>query len=231
MDKEVLRPVLSQSSLLAGLDDETLTAVLSSGSWRQVKPNISLFHQDDPPTQLYMVGSGLVKMSQVSPGGTQFTLHLSGPGDVIGCAAVFQQFPYPATAHVVDESVILSWGAGRFLDLMKQHPQLSQNALAIVSNRARDFVMRLGETASKKVEQRIASAVLRLSQQAGRKVEEGIEVPFNATRQDLAEMTGATYFTVSRTLSGWKKDGIIDSGRRHILIKAPHRLFKIAEDV
>ena len=48
-------------------------------------------------------------------------------------------------------------------------------------------------------------------------------------RQDLAEMTGTTLFTVSRTLSEWEKMGLIDAGRERIWIKNPLELLKIAE--
>lgn len=231
MDQETIRPVLGRSELFAGLDDAGLTAVLTSASWRQAAHDATLFSQADPPTHLYLVGAGLVKMSRLSPGGAQFTFRFMGPGDVVGCAAVFQQFPYPATASVVEDSIILVWSAAQFSELMTQHPQLVRNALGIVGHRAHEFALRLGETAAKSAEQRIASAILRLARQTGRDVEDGIEITFTATRRDLAEMTGATYFTVSRTLSAWKKQGIVESGRRRIIVRAPHRLFEIAEDL
>jgi CRP-like cAMP-binding protein len=37
-------------------------------------------------------------------------------------------------------------------------------------------------------------------------------------------MTGTTLHTVSRLLSAWQKDGIVQSTRKHIVVTAPHRL-------
>jgi len=51
------------------------------------------------------------------------------------------------------------------------------------------------------------------------------------TRQDLAEMTGTTLFTVSRILSQWETQGLILSGREKITIRFPHGLVSIAEDL
>jgi CRP-like cAMP-binding protein len=80
------------------------------------------------------------------------------------------------------------------------------------------------------VERRIASALLRIANQSGRRVEGGVEIPFPLSRQDLAEMTATTLHTVSRTLSAWDHDGIIDSRRTsHLVIRRPHRLVEIAE--
>jgi CRP-like cAMP-binding protein len=51
------------------------------------------------------------------------------------------------------------------------------------------------------------------------------------TRQDLAEMSGTTLYTVSRVLSEWEKNGLVESGRERVLIRNPHGLVKIAEEL
>jgi CRP-like cAMP-binding protein len=43
-------------------------------------------------------------------------------------------------------------------------------------------------------------------------------------------MTGATLFTVSRTLKRWEKLGIVRSKRAQVIIRFPHGLVRIAED-
>ncbi len=80
------------------------------------------------------------------------------------------------------------------------------------------------------VEQRIAHALLRLVKQSGRKVEHGIEIDFPISRQDIAQMTGTTLHTVSRTLSAWETKGLVESSRQKIIVREPHQLFVLAED-
>jgi CRP-like cAMP-binding protein len=84
---------------------------------------------------------------------------------------------------------------------------------------------------TERVERRIARALLRLAHDAGRRVEGGVEIDFPLSRQDLAQMTGTTLFTVSRTLSAWETDGLIATGRRRVTILKPHGLVRIAEDL
>ena len=79
-----------------------------------------------------------------------------------------------------------------------------------------------------RVERRVAHALLRLAKQAGRKVEQGVEIDFPISRQDIAEMT-TTLHTVSRTLSGWEQQGLVESGRQRIVLCDPHKLFQLAE--
>jgi CRP-like cAMP-binding protein len=152
-----------------------------------------------------------------------------GPGELVGCVAVFQQFPYPATATTLEDTVLLSWRAASFFELLKQHPAIYDSVVRIVGTRAREMVQRVVEVSAKRAERRIAIALLRLAAQAGVKVEDGAEVDFPITRNDLAEMAAATYFTVSRTLSGWQQRGIVKSGRRRIVIASVNKLTAIAE--
>jgi CRP-like cAMP-binding protein len=45
----------------------------------------------------------------------------------------------------------------------------------------------------------------------------------------LADYTGTTLYTVSRTLSGWEKSGWIKSGCERITVTDPHALVTFAE--
>ena len=82
---------------------------------------------------------------------------------------------------------------------------------------------------SAEVERRIAQALLRLAQQAGRRTARGIEIAFPLSRQDLAEMTGTTLHTVSRILSAWESQGLVEGGRQKLLILDLSGLSALAE--
>ena len=82
---------------------------------------------------------------------------------------------------------------------------------------------------NEQVEQRVAHALLRLAKQAGRKVDAGVEIDFPISRQDVAEMTGTTLHTVSRILSAWEQQGLVEGGRQRIVLRDAHRLHGLAE--
>jgi CRP-like cAMP-binding protein len=77
---------------------------------------------------------------------------------------------------------------------------------------------RLVEIDSLDVPRRIAHAFLRLADQAGRKEAAGVRIDFPLSQQDLAALTGTTLFTVSRTLTFWKRRGLLAGGRRTLLV-------------
>jgi CRP-like cAMP-binding protein len=68
-----------------------------------------------------------------------------------------------------------------------------------------------------------------LAKQAGKKVDAGVEIDCPISRQDVAEMTGTTLHTVSRILSAWEQQGLVEGGRQRIVLRDAHRLHGLAE--
>ena len=64
-----------------------------------------------------------------------------------------------------------------------------------------------------------------------KKIDEGVLIDLPLSRQDLAEMTGTTLFTVSRVLKNWENRGLIQSQRQKVMITSPHGMVVIAEDL
>ncbi|MGE5140292.1 MAG: Crp/Fnr family transcriptional regulator, partial [Rudaea sp.] len=87
------------------------------------------------------------------------------------------------------------------------------------------------ELSTERVERRVANALLRLAQQTGVKTPEGVLIDLALTRQDIADMTGTTLYTVSRILSHWEQRGLVETGRERIVIRSPHGLVAIAQDL
>ena len=115
--------------------------------------------------------------------------------------------------------------------LLRQHAQLAINLIDLLSERLHDMQARYEELATEQVEQRLARTLLRLVKRTGRRVEQGVLVDVRLSRQELADMTGTSMFTVSRILKRWEKAGVIKSQRHRILVHHPHGLVSIAEDL
>ena len=115
--------------------------------------------------------------------------------------------------------------------LVEKFPALAANTLQTVGARLQETHTRVIEMSTQQVEQRIAHALLRLVKQSGRKVDHGVEIDFPISRQDIAQMTGTTLHTVSRTLSAWETKGLVESSRQKIIVlREPHKLFMLAEE-
>ena len=154
-----------------------------------------------------------------------------GPGEMFGCVAVFGGQRYPGTATAVEDCRMIGFTKATMQHLMERHPRLAINTMGTIGGRLQDTQARLRELSTERVERRIAHALIRLAEQAGRPVASGIGFDFAISRQDVAEMSGTTLHTVSRTLSAWEEQGIVEGGRQKITIREPDALLAIAEDL
>ncbi len=222
---------LGSSPLFAGLAREALAAVLTAAHERTVEDGETAFREGEPADSFCVVAAGRLKLTQVGPEGHEVILRFVGPGEAAAALAAFDGTTYPATAAAVGATQVLVWSRAELQALLGRHPVLALNLLRLLSERLREVQERFRELATERVARRIARALVRLVRQAGRKVEEGVLIDMPLSRQTLAEMTGATLFTVSRTLSEWEAQGIIRSGRERVVIARPHALVAIAEDL
>jgi CRP/FNR family transcriptional regulator, nitrogen oxide reductase regulator len=215
---------LGGTKLFGGLGAEALDAVAALAASRAVRAGQAVFRQGTEATHLYLVVTGRVKIAQVNGDGLSLTIRFMGPGDVPGCVAIFKRIAFPANAIAVLDTRLLTWSSARVVDMMARYPRLATNALEVVGTQTQEMLQRLREFAMEPVERRIARALLRLAGQAGRRVGAGLEIDFPLSRQDIAEMTGTTLYTVSRTLREWERRGLVESARRRVVVRDPVRL-------
>lgn len=224
--------MLAGVPLFAGLDRTALEAAAVDARLIRAAAGRTFFREGEPARQFFVLRQGRVKFTQISAEGHEVILRLIGPGEPFGGVSAFAgNALYPVTARAVEISEAYAWDGARITALMQRFPAVAMNAARMIAERLHDLQRRHRELMTERVERRIARALLRLAQNAGRKVEGGVEIDFPLSRQDLAQMTGTTLFTVSRTLSGWETNGLISTGRRRVTIREPHRLVRIAEDL
>jgi len=85
----------------------------------------------------------------------------------------------------------------------------------------------LKNIALERVEARIASLLLKLADKIGKETEDGILIDMKLTKQDIAEMVGTTVETSIRTMSKFKKLGIVSEREGRIIIKNIQKLKSI----
>lgn len=222
---------VQQSPLFRELSAAQIGEMLRAGRPRKVARDAFLFQQGEPAAALYLLLTGRMRIQQVTPEGQQVLLRVITPGEMFGGITLLKEALFPASARAVEECTALGWDLDTMIQLMEQHPRLALNALGLLAARLETLQERYRELATERVERRVARTLLRLTRQTGRRVAEGVLIDFPLSREDLAEMTGATLYTVSRILSGWERQGLIESGRQRILIRRPHGLVSIAEDL
>lgn len=224
------RSLLADAPAFAGLTADALDDVLAQARSVQVRKGEAVFSQGESADRFYLLLHGRLRVTRLDGQGQQIVVRFVSPGEPFGIAMALQLGAYPATVAAAVDSVVLAWPNAAWAGLIARHPVLANNIMATIGGRLQESHTRVMEMSTQQVERRIAQAVLRLANQAGRSTEQGILIDFPISRQDIAEMTGTTLHTVSRTLSGWETQGVLEGGRQRILVRDPHRLVMLAED-
>ncbi len=222
---------LQRVGVFQGIAPADLARIAQAARRRQIPADTFLFHQGDPAEVIYVPVQGRLKLTQITPEGHEVILRYVGVGEMTGATAAFGDTAYPASAETVAETIVLGWDNATMVELIERYPRLGLNILQLLSVRLQELQDRLREMSTERVERRIARALLRLVSQLGRKAETGVLIDLPLSRQDLANMTGTTLYTVSRVLSRWEEEDIIEAGREKVLIKHPPSLVVIAEDL
>ena len=231
MDKEKLIEYLKSLDMFDHVESNQFDRILEDSHTVTFQQDEILFIQGDPANVFYVLIEGRIKLSQLTPEGDQVTLHYLGPGEAFGIIAVLREINYPVTAQAVENCECLAWSKDKAKKWIISYPQIALNSIRILSNFILAFQDRIRELSTQRVERRIAHSILRLAKHSGKQTKRGIALGFKITRQDIAEMSGTTLYTVSRILSKWETLGMLEGHSKSILIKEPHALTNIAEDL
>ena len=134
------------------------------------------------------------------------------------------------TAEALGGCVALAWKGELFKELARHDPGLGMKMTELMYGHLEEMQDRFRELATERVERRVARALLRLGAQGEHEKADGPPFDIALSRQEIAEMTGTTLFTVSRLLSEWERQGVVVGGREHIVILSTELLRAIAED-
>lgn len=215
---------LKKMSLFNELNNIELNKVADLANERFYPEGSIIFFEGEPGDAFYFLKSGRVKISKMTPDGEEQILKLIEPGGIFAEVILFSDEDYPATARVLEDAKVGMIKKKDFEDLIMSYPQLAIRLLRLLNTRLREAQMKVKEMGLYDTHSRTASLLLRLAQTYGSRDEGQISFKLELTRQDMASMIGTTRETVTRILSKFRKQGIIESKGNKITILNPAEL-------
>jgi CRP/FNR family transcriptional regulator, cyclic AMP receptor protein len=145
-------------------------------------------------------------------------LSIDGPGGSVAELPVFDGGNYPASVSAVEDSTLLFIGKQDFHALCLAHPEVALKVLRVVGARLRKLVGIIEELSFTTVRNRLAAFLVRLARREGTRVDGGVEVTLPASNQELASQIGTVRELVSRNLSRFQSEKLIQMDGRRIVI-------------
>ncbi|MGB3375871.1 MAG: Crp/Fnr family transcriptional regulator [Microbacterium sp.] len=217
--------VLARVAYFAGLTEEEIGRIdhrMQANSWRE---GDTLYHAADPAGHLFIVAEGRVKLSQVTPAGTETVADILAPGELFGAMGALGEPIHLQSAVAMVGSCTLRIDQEAFRAVLREHPAVALRVLDDVAARLARAHTDIGGQGTETVAQRVATTLLRLADKLGEdRGEDGILIEVPLTRSDVAGLARSTPESVSRVMSRWRREGIIDSGRRWTAVRNRTRL-------
>jgi CRP-like cAMP-binding protein len=164
---------------------------------------------------LIFLQTGCVKHTQISDTGNEVILWMSRSGEALNVQPETTFRDHSCSARAMEQCQTLVWQYARLEASFHRYPQIRKNISQILASRLKELEERFREIATEKVATRLALTLLRLLKQVGQVSHEGTQVFMS--REELAQRTGTTLFTISRILSKWAERGIVVPRREAIL--------------
>jgi CRP-like cAMP-binding protein len=197
-----------------------LKKIIQERKSRPFKKNQVIYYEGDKGHGLYLLMSGKAKTVKLAEDGRELMTGIYAADDYLGITAMLSNDPHSDTATALEDSLLCIIPKEQFDQLMNL-PGVAQKFIKLLSNDIREKEEQLLQLAYNSVRKKIAEAILRLHRQ--NKGDNNIKI----SREDMAAMAGMATETVSRTLSDFKEEGLIDKKGSVITILDLNRLSRM----
>ena len=183
----------------------------------------SLFSDSSPSDSLYFLDSGLVKLYKRGEDGKEIILRIVAPGELFGEQAllgddardvrhVSAEVLQEGVIYVIPRAVFLAWGETR--------AHVWRLLAETLTARQRELEKKVELLCLHDVEYRILYYLCELATLVGSRNDGPQEYSIPLSQSELASLIGATRETTSTTLNSLARRGLVQLGRRLLIISS-----------
>lgn len=198
---------------ISGLDNffndakeiESLKQLSKEKRIRHHKKKTNLYYEGDYPNYLIFINKGKIKTYKTNKDGKELITGLYGPGDFIGFNDLITQSDHTDSAMAMEDSESYYIPKDDFLQLIYKDRSVASRFIKILSGNLKDQEEKMLHIAYNSVRQRVAEALLTVQKNYGSE-----QKKFQFSREDLSNIVGTSPESVIRTLSDFKKEGLLE---------------------
>ncbi|NOY49572.1 MAG: Crp/Fnr family transcriptional regulator [Chlorobi bacterium] len=184
-----------------------------------------IINEGDEINDFLYLRKGLVKMFKTNSHGKDHILSINKPGDFINLLSIFSKDEQQYSVTALEETHVCSVKLSTILELLKGNSEFALRVMNRMSYIADEIIQKRFEISQRQVKGRVAYMLRFLSEQIYHRSD--FRMPI--TRRELGELISMTTENTIRTMSEFRKDGIIDMDGKNIHIIDFDRLKKVCE--
>ena len=177
----------------------------------------TIFYEGEKGESVYFLKKGRIKALKSNVDGEEQILEILQAGDVFGEVVLFGIEEYPATTVAMEDVDLLSLSRSKFKEYFYQNPEIGWGMLHEMAIKLRNAQSKIKNLGLRDTRGRVATLLLNIYHRHG-DGDNGFTLKLN--RQEMASLLGTTRETVSRTLSAFKNEGLIEIAGTRVIIKS-----------
>lgn len=189
-----------------GIDE--LKNVIAERKVRHIKKKQIIYYEGDPVQGIHLLLTGQVKAVKLSEDGRELITGLFGPDDYFGIHSLISGDVYNETIEALEDCSLCVISKEIIHQMINKHADIGEKLIKVLANNLKEKEEQLLQLAYHSVRKRMSEVLLRLANQQTPAPNK--DVVLKVSREDLAAMAGMATETVSRTLSDFKEEGIIE---------------------
>ncbi|WP_066961377.1 fumarate/nitrate reduction transcriptional regulator Fnr [Microbulbifer sp. Q7] len=204
--------------LPVGLSDDDIARLEQvTRKKRVVRAGETLFRAGDPFASLYAIRSGSFKSAVIGADGDTQVTHFALPGELLGLDA-YSGGSHPGFAEALEDSSVCVLPFTQLEALAQQVPALQKQIYSIFSEELKQENEALLLLGKRSADSRLAALLVNISSRYSRRGYSASEFVLSMPRMDIANYLGLTAETVSRLISRFQKQGLIQVQGRSVTI-------------
>ncbi|MDI6600199.1 MAG: Crp/Fnr family transcriptional regulator [Thermoanaerobacteraceae bacterium] len=215
--------IIKKVPIFSMLDEDTLRQIATIVTERPYKKNMIIFFEGEPGEAVYFVVKGKVKIFKTNADGKEQIIHIMEDGDVFAESVIFTGLNYPASAEVLEDSVIGMLRCYDLENLIKQNGSLAVAIINFMGRRLQFVSGQIKNLGLRDAMGRVVDVIIKMAER-GRETPNGIMIDFRLPRQEFASMAGTTRETATRALSALQREGSVFLDRDILYIKDMKKL-------
>lgn len=194
---------------------------------QSINKNNFLFRLGDPLKSVYAIRSGSLKTYLINTDGNEQIVGFSLPGELLGMDAISEN-QHACTAKALETSSVCEIPFDRLESLARNIPNLQHQLFRLMSKEIQQDQNLMLLLAQMPAETRLASFLLGMSERLSKRGYAANEFNLSMSRGDIANLLGMAVETISRLLSHFQENGLLNVERKHITILDMDKLRQLA---
>jgi CRP-like cAMP-binding protein len=216
------------NSVLTDLPAAELDTLMAHSSEQLFSKGEIIFREGSLPSGIFYMRTGMAKKYKVDKEGREQIIYVANSGELIGYHAVLAEERYPDNAAALEESLVGFIPKEDFLHVLDLSKTLSNRLLKTLSHEFTVFANSVVLFAQRSVRERFAMQLILMREKYKQGIVHGMEVEINLSREDLASLVGTARENIVRIIKDFKKEEILETRGRKIIIKDVEALLKAA---